>query len=560
MPSEEDLASTIDELARKLDDVPAETIREELQTYVDHGVPLHQAKQDIVQSLSADDGGSEGSAPTEPVDKAVAEITVDDENVNVTAKILTVNEREITARGEETTIWSGMLGDASGAAPYTAWRDAGLEEGEVVRLENAYITEWQDEAQVNIGDYAEVTRVDEHVEVPSAADRASEHPIGDLEAGMRSVAVEGRVLSKSARDVTVQGEETTLWEGEIADASGKIPYTAWEDPGFAAGDVLRIENGYVRTFRGVPQLNFGDSARVKALSDDAVPPAEELTDVDGPSMSLTEHTVHELTPGMSSVEVTGRVLSLDERTITTDGDERKLWEGDLADDSGRIPYTAWEEPSFETGDVVQVRNAYVRAFRGLPQLNFGDNAEVSTRPDDSLPPLDELDTPRQATVLEIQEAEGAVGVRVDAVAVDVREGSGLILRCPECRRVLEDLECRKHGSVEGVPDLRVKAVVDDGTGAVTAVLDRSVTETLLEASLAECQESAEEAGNREVVLDEVEARLLMRRVSIEGDATFDDYGATLSAKDVTVREPENVEEKAEGMLERVHALAEEVKA
>jgi replication factor A1 len=558
----DELASTIDELARKLDDVPAEEIREELQTYLDHGVPLHQAKKDLEQSLAdgGNDAGTGGSAPSEPVEKSVDELEPEDQSVNATVKILTVNEREITARGEETTIWSGMLGDETGAVAYTSWRDVGLEPGMVVRIENAYVTEWQDEPQLNVGDYAEVEAVDETIEVPSAADRATEHDVTELEDGMRSVTVEGRVLSKSARDVTVKGEDTTLWEGELADASGKIPYTAWEEPSFDTGDALRIENAYVRSFRGVPQLNFGGNARITALDDDAVSPADELADVEGPGLSVSEEDVRDLAPGQSSVAVVARVLDLDERTITTDDGERQLWEGELADATGRIPYTAWEQPSFGAGDVVRIENAYVRSFRGLPQLNFGDNAEVTVEPGDDLPPADELATVRDLTVRELQDAQGAIGVRATGLVVDVREGSGLILRCTECRRVLQDGSCRKHGDVDGVPDLRVKAVLDDGTGAVMTVLDRSVTEAFLGTSLEECQGEAEAAGRREVVREQVEDELIAKRAQASGNATHDDYGTTLVAREITVQSPEGIEDRAEAMLETVHALAEEVRA
>lgn len=560
MPSEE-FASTIDELARKLDDVPAEKIREELQRYLDHGVPLHQAKKDLEQALGA---GTRSSPSTTSVgeaeDKNVEAVTPTDGNVNLTVKILTVNEREITARGEQKTIWSGMMGDATGQVPYTSWRDVGLEEGAVVRIENGYITEWQDEAQVNIGDHATVEATDENIEVPPAADQATEHDVHDLEDGMGSVTVEARMLSKDAREVTVRGEETTLWEGQLADETGRIPYTAWHDHGFEKGDVLRIENGYVRTFRGTPQLNFGENARVTELDDDAVPSGRELSNVPGPTLSTTEKTVGELAPGDGSVDVTGRVLDVNERSITTDGNDRTLWEGEIADATGRIPYTAWEDPGFEKGDVVRVENAYVRTFRGLPQLNWGETAKLTPQSDDDAPPHEELAKPREATLEGIIDAEGAVGIRVEGVMLEIRDGSGLILRCPECRRVLQDHACHVHGPVEGVTDLRIKAVLDDGSGAVMLILDRSMTERILETTLEACQERAQAEGSRDVVLEDVKDTLLLKRVRVDGNATHDDYGTTLVPKDVVVLEPEDAEDAAEGMISRVDALIQEVSA
>ncbi|PSG96928.1 hypothetical protein BRD56_08215, partial [Thermoplasmatales archaeon SW_10_69_26] len=263
LPSDEDIASTIEELARKLDDVDEDEIREELQRYLDHGVPLHQAKRDLEQTLpqqSSEAGGSTEPSPTE--DKQIGEIGIDDENVNVRAKVLSVTEREVTARGEEKTIWSGELGDETGVVDYTSWRNLDIEPGQVLEIEDAYVTEWRDAPQINVGDHAQVTEIADDIEVPADArtPSTSDADVGDLEAGMSAVSVTGRVLSKDSREVTVRGDPQTLWEGEIADESGRIPYTAWEDFDFAEGDILTIDNAYVRSFRGLPQLNFGDNA------------------------------------------------------------------------------------------------------------------------------------------------------------------------------------------------------------------------------------------------------------------------------------------------------------
>jgi ssDNA-binding replication factor A large subunit len=103
-------------------------------------------------------------------------------------------------------------------------------------------------------------------------------------------------------------------------------------------------------------------------------------------------------------------------------------------------------------------------------------------------------------------------------------------------------------------------VRDDGTGAVMRVLDRSVTEAFLGTSLEECQGEAEAAGRREVVREQVEDELIAKRAQASGNATHDDYGTTLVAREITVQSPEGIEDRAEAMLETVHALAEEVRA
>ncbi len=556
MPSEDEIASTIDELTRKLQGVPEEKVRQELKRFLDHGVPLHQAKQDIQRTLSS--GSTPRSEPATSVRRKVAEIDAQDQNVDVLAKIIHVNEREITARGEKKTIWSGLLGDETGVVAFTAWRDAGLTAGDVLEIRNAYVTTWQDDPQVNIGDHAQIEPVDRELDVPTPVERSEEMDIGALEDGQRSVTVTGRVLSSNEREITVKGEPRTLWEGQLADATGRIPFTAWHDFELEQGEVLTIANGYVRSFRGVPQLNFGENAAVQRPTDHDVPPPDALSDVEGPSLEATEREIGELTPGMSSVAVTGRVLHVRERDIQVKGEPRTLWEGELADASGRIPFTAWHDFKLEPSEAIDVTNAYVRSFRGLPQLNFGENAQVDRPENSSLPPIEALDKPRDISIDELQQAQGAVGVRVEAVCLEIRSGSGLILRCPECRRVLQQGECQLHGRVEGIADLRIKAIVDDGGGSVMALFDRQTTEDVLGRSLADCQQAAEEAKSFEVIEDELKAMMQLERVAVEGNATFDDYGTTLMVNRFEILDHEDAEARAEDLINRVHALQQEV--
>ena len=65
---------------------------------------------------------------------------------------------------------------------------------------------------------------------------------------------------------------------------------------------------------------------------------------------------------------------------------------------------------------------------------------------------------------EIDSRDSMFDVAAAGNVVSVRPGSGIISRCPECGRVVQKASCRVHGKVEGIRDMRIKAVLDDGTG------------------------------------------------------------------------------------------------
>src|SRR5207244_13202739 len=168
--------------------------------------------------------------------------------------------------------------------------------------------------------------------------------------------------------------------------------------------------------------------------------------------------------------------------ISTANCQKTLVEGEIADATGRVTFSAWEPNAlpkeFKADAVVKIRNAYVRSFRGVPQLNFGNNSQVEILPATAAPDRQALALPKPFDLAELEAAGGATGALIEGVVLEIKKGSGLIFRCAQegCNRVLQKMECRLHGKQKGVPDLRIKAVLDDGHGAATFFANREATE------------------------------------------------------------------------------------
>ncbi len=86
--------------------------------------------------------------------------------------------------------------------------------------------------------------------------------IAELRNGMKRVSVEATVLEKGTpRQVMSRfGEETyTVADAVVGDESGKIKLTLWNEQiaQVNVNDKIRIENGYVTSFKGEVQLNVG---------------------------------------------------------------------------------------------------------------------------------------------------------------------------------------------------------------------------------------------------------------------------------------------------------------
>jgi replication factor A1 len=132
-------------------------------------------------------------------------------------------------------------------------------------------------------------------------------------------------------------------------------------------------------------------------------------------------------------------------------------------------------------------------------------------------------------------------VIVTGNVLEVRDGSGLIERCPDCGRVVQNGQCRAHGDVDGEDDMRVKAIVDDGTGTLTAVLDRELTEAVYGGTMADAKAEAREAMDKEVVADAIRDRIVGFEARVRGSLSVDEYGPNLDATEFSLSEVDPAE-------------------
>jgi replication factor A1 len=347
------------------------------------------------------------------------------------------------------------------------------------------------------------------------------------------------VLNVGRRSIRYQGQDQVIHEGRLADESGVISFTAWNDFALEAGDTVTAGNAGVREWDGEPELNLGDSTTVTKLDD----PLEVPYDV-GPESDLAS-----LRTGDRGRTIEVAVVEVERRTIDGRDGETDILSGVFGDESGRLPFTAWvPHDAIENGDPVRVENAYVREFRGVPEVNVSEYSTVT--------PLDHaVEVGDAATELSIAEAVGSGGVYdvlVEGTLIAVRDGSGLIERCPKCSRVVQNGQCRSHGDVDGEDDLRVKAILDDGTATVTAILDADLTEQVYGGGLEEAKDAARDAMDKEVVADAIRDNIVGKEYRVRGHLSVDDYGANLDATDFDEVEADPVE-RAEALLAEVDA-------
>lgn len=374
---------------------------------------------------------------------------------------------------------------------------------------------------------------------PASFTPMGERSLEDLKGGEMNIDLTVRCLSSNERiQRTANGEKTMVF-GLLADRTMIRRFVSWDAHPLEKGKDYVIKGASAKTFRGEVEVNLGNYTTLEEAPEGA------LEDLDVSKLprfgNLQEVELKDIRPGMGNVQITAKVMNVEERTIDTEKGSKTIHSGMLADDTKRMRFTAWSDFGLEIGDVVTIKGAYVKDWRGIPQINFDDRAELEKEKDKD---FNVMKTPRLPA--EDLLGAGATDVEVKGTVIEVRDGSGLITRCPECNRALINGSCSVHGEQDGNIDLRTKLVVDDGTASLFAVLNTEITEEILGKTVGEC--AKEYSDDEERIVSFLKERLLGREMIMRGNVIRDDFGPTML--------PSQVKEDKEDYMEEAKTLSE----
>ena len=118
-------------------------------------------------------------------------------NVTVELRVLEVETRNITVKGEAKTIFGGNVGDKSGTCRFTSWDDHNIIAGKAYKVENAYVKEFNG-PDLQFGEYTKFTEV-EGEDLPSLKDYEDgvQYTLAQLDErnGASDAVVEGHVFT-----------------------------------------------------------------------------------------------------------------------------------------------------------------------------------------------------------------------------------------------------------------------------------------------------------------------------------------------------------------------------
>lgn len=324
----------------------------------------------------------------------------------------------------------------------------------------------------------------EHGVVPQIRAGSDKVKIAEIKEAGKWVDIEAKVL-----DLWEPAAEAISQTGLLGDATGSIKFVKWaksELPNLELGKSYLLKKMVTDEFQGRFSVKLNRTSQIESLGVDVeAKPA---------SRAPQQVTVVEINEPGKWVDLKVKVAQLWETN-----NEAISQSGLVGDETGSIKFVKWVKadlPDLEEGKSYLLKNLVTDEFQGRFSVKLNRTSQIQ--------PLD------------VDVEIGSIAAEFSGALVDVQKGSGLIKRCPVCKRSLAKGVCSEHGKVDGTYDLRIKAVLDDGRRVQDLLVNRETTERLLNLTLEEAKQMAMEALDHEVVRSLIESKLMGRYYFITG--------------------------------------------
>lgn len=532
-------------------------------------IPPKEALHSVMKKFQTDAGVEVTASPlrsasSRPAAKSVerfSELKNDDKNVTIEVEVVTYTPRMQTMKnGEEKQIAYGWIEDNpwEEGGERTRWdfKDWGnhaenLSPGSIVRLEGVTVNEWNGKFSLNVNAWSRIAvlRASERKQVMAPNEPVSINRVLEMDGFATVVA---RVIAKREQTVNRRDGSGTidLVKGRLADDSGSIGFACFGSFEHPIGTLLKIDGASIRRFRDTPELNIGDRTKVEIYHDSGF---ASLDDLEKSAMVQ----IGQLRDGSTNVSIVVQLTSWSSRIITKkDGTEQTIWNGEVVDPTGSCRLNAWSEIPIDEGNLpmaLRLSNIRVRSWQGVPDLTVDNAGQVEIL--DEIP-WEVIDASAHTVDVEFHElitGSSRNGVSSTATIVSITPSSGIIHRCPECRRAMQDGACREHGAQKGVEDLRLMLVMDNGLSNATLILSKDVAESFLEQSFDQIRDAIQSNGSDSFIA-ELRAKVVGKRFTFTGRAMIDTQGALLMA-DTFVPAEEDPKEMSDIVRQRWEVFA-----
>lgn len=377
------------------------------------------------------------------------------------------------------------------------------------------------ELGVNVG-------VDKIAAIPDVKDMkikdiTTDTPNINLKAGVKAV--------YDVRTTERNGEERKFCRMRVFDDTGFIFITFWnvgiddiEKGKIKEGVTLDMKNVYVTEWQNRPQLNLSERGSYE-ISEDTV----EVPIYQGKQVKVSG-----LQPDDRNLIIEGRISRIypPKDINTSAGEQIKLLNFELMDNTGTVRVTAWREKAdemtnYKQNDLVKLENVYSKAgFREGVDLQMNQYSQITKleKTDEEIPEVEPYNpdaVPDEKQKLIVDLAENDKNIRIRANITNVFKTPLLMNYCEKCNGRInnedQSLACEACGPQEKTREVVMVALeIDDGSSSIRSVCYNNAVYSIFNTSLEEIKDELQK-NDANAFFEKIKARVLGKELIFVGN-------------------------------------------
>lgn len=336
--------------------------------------------------------------------------------------------------------------------------------------------------------------------------------LSDISGDAVDLNIKVKILSLSSKEMETSKGKTTYHYGLIGDDTGVISYTAWSLPSTVREkDVYEIRRCYSKTYKDKVRVYFDQKTEFKFLTEDM-----EV------KRNYRYYSIKDLNIRDKFVTVEGLVKDERIKEYEKDGERRKIFQYILKDQTGTIGVSSFGL-QLKPGKAVRLEGARLDEFNGYYRLNISDKTGVEYIT------LNIGDEPDYVYIKDIKNPVG--GIKVSGFVISMGDKAGLITRCRECKKRIDDIRCPDHPDLLPEYDVFAYFTLDDGTDYIQVNAGYDAIKSISGIEESYLKNESRPPLKREVK-DKLENALLHNAIYVKGNVRENTQGLNLRATEI----------------------------
>ena len=347
--------------------------------------------------------------------------------------------------------------------------------------------------------------------------------IGEITDEVQDIEMTVKILSLSQKERNSDKGNSVYHYGLLGDETGVLPFTAWNISSIVKEkDVVNIKHAYTKKYNDKIRIYFDDKT--------------EFTLMPGVEMEVKRtynyEKIRNLGTGSKFVALEGILSEEKEREFETNGEKRKVYSYVMEDDTGSIRLSSFGR-KLPMGHGIRLEGVKIEEFNGRINASVGEKAEVQEI---------ELQIEKGPKFTYISEIENPIGgLYISGFPISIGEKSGLIKRCKECKKKIDDERCETHPDAGFYFDIFAYFNIDDGTGYISVTSGMEALKDI-------CGIKSDELSNekrpplRKEIYERIEHSLMGKALKVQGSLSKNTMGMSLRASLISSIGPEDNKE------------------